>query len=121
MCTDLDTGGHSCVTGLAVFQLTITPSGAASGTLIDNGRYEILDATGCTTTGSFQLSDHLSRANPDQSANIVQRTANRTPGKTRCRPDPRLPVLDPDVGPCTGHRRRVPGAVGGPGQLRPPA
>lgn len=83
-CVDLDTGGHSCSAGRTVVRLTVTPSGAVTGTQMTNGRYEILDtATGCTTTGSYQDSSHVA-AGPEQSGHVVQRTSNRVMGKTRC-------------------------------------
>jgi len=74
----------SCSTGRAIVRLTAAPSGASSGTLIDNGRFEVQNQeTGCTTTGSYQFSNVFATG-PDPAEHVVQRNSQRISAKTRC-------------------------------------
>ena len=82
-CVDLDGGGYSCTTGRAVIRVTDTPSGARTGTQLDNGRFEISDGTGCITTGNFQIHSNFA-ITPEQSGHIVIHDTQRGLAKTRC-------------------------------------
>jgi hypothetical protein len=82
-CVDLDTAGYSCATGRAVLRVTITPSGALTGTQLDNGRYEFSDGTDCVTSGNYQQHSNVA-AGPAESGHVVQHMMSQVLGKTRC-------------------------------------
>lgn len=80
--------GRVCSTGVITVRTTPTPSGATSGSMIDNGRFEFVDSTtGCTTTGSYHLAD-VFRIGPAPE-HVVIRNSTLDNTATRCGDEPR--------------------------------
>jgi hypothetical protein len=82
-CQDAVSSGRVCTTGVITVRTTPTPSGAISESVIDNGRFELVNpTTDCTTTGSYHMADVV-RAGPGVE-HVVVRNSVLSNATTRC-------------------------------------